>query len=91
MNNFYRTLQEVSYKECNCYVANGRYTPQKNGKIKEYVIYVTDWFSPYYRAPSKDSINKLIAFASKEFKFDTVVVKEKLLITALVFSNLVVE
>jgi hypothetical protein len=90
MNDFYRTLQKVSYKECNCYVANGRYTPQENGKIKEYVIYVTDWCSNY-RAPSKDSINKLVSFASKEFKFDTVAIKEKTYITALVFSNLVVE
>jgi hypothetical protein len=90
MNDFYRTLQKVSYKECNCYVANGRYTPQENGKIKEYVIYVTNWF-PNDRAPSKDSINKLVTFASKEFKFDSVAIKEKTSITALVFSNLVVE
>lgn len=90
MNDFYRTLQKVSYKECNCYVANGMYTTPKNGKIKEYVIYVTDWLFNY-RAPSKDSINKLVTFASKEFKFDTVAIKEKTCITALVFSNLVVE
>jgi len=90
MNDFYRTLQKVSYKECNCYVENGRYTPQKNGKIEEYVIYVTDWIFNN-KAPSKDSINKLVSFASKEFKFDSVAIKEKTYITALVFSNLVVE
>jgi len=63
---------------------------KKNGKIEEYVIYVTDWIFNN-KAPSKDSINKLVSFASKEFKFDTVAIKEKTYITALVFSNLVVE
>jgi hypothetical protein len=90
MNDFYRTLQKASYKECNCYVANGVYTPPKNGKIEKYIVYITGWTSNY-RAPSKGSINKLIAFANKEFEFDSVIAKEKGHITALVFSGLVVK
>jgi len=90
MNDFYRTLQKVSYKECNCYVENGMYTPPKNGKIEKYIIYITDWTSNH-KTPSKDSINKLIAFANKEFEFDSVVVEERAYITVLVFSGLVVK
>lgn len=53
MNNFYLRLQKESKKH-NCFVANGTYTPPKNGKIETYILYVKDLFS--YLPPRKKAL-----------------------------------
>jgi len=85
MNNFYLKLQKESEK-LGCFVANGTYTPPKNGKIETYNLYVKDLFS--YLPPRKRSIEKLIDFAKKRFSFDSVSVKEKGQTTLITFNNL---
>ena len=88
-NNFYLDMQSFS-KKVNCFVANGRYTPQKNGKINEYTLYVVNLFNNF-SSPTQEDIDKLVDYAKKNFKFDSVEITNGVRCYWLTFTNLVVE
>ena len=88
-NNFYLDMQEFS-KKVNCFVANGRYTPKKNGKINKYALYVVNLFNSF-TSPIQENIDKLVDYAKKNFKFDSVEITNGDQCCWLTFINLVVE
>jgi hypothetical protein len=86
-NNFYIDMQKFSTK-VDCYVANGTHTPERNGRISEYNLYVNDLLNEYI-APKQKNLDKLINYA-KKFKFDSVKITNKKYCSWLTFTNLVV-
>lgn len=88
-NNFYLDMQRFS-KKVNCFVANGRYTPQKNGKVNEYALYVVNLLNSF-ASPTQENIDKLVDYAKKNFKFDSVEINNGYRCYWLTFINLVVE
>ena len=88
-NNFYLDMQRFS-KKVNCFVANGRYTPQKNGKVNEYALHVVNLLNSF-TSPTQENIDKLVDYAKKNFKFDSVEINNGYRCYWLTFINLVVE
>ena len=81
-------MQKFSTK-VDCFVANGTYTPKKNGRINKYNLYVANLFNNY-SAPKQENINKLIDYAKKNYKFDSVEITNKNCCSWLTFTNLAV-
>ena len=85
-DNFYLNMQNFS-KKVDCFVANGLYTSKKNGIINEYRLYVANLFNSY-SAPKQENLDKLIDYAKKNFKFDSVKIDNKNYCSWLMFTNL---
>ena len=85
-DNFYLNMQNFS-KKVDCFVANGLYTPKKNGIINEYRLYVANLFN-IYSAPKQENLDKLIDYAKKNFKFGSVKIYNKICCSWLIFTNL---
>lgn len=86
---FYLDMQKFSTK-VDCFVANGTHTPERNGRISVYNLHVNN-FSNKYIAPKQENLNKLIDYAKKNFKFDSVKITKKFYCSWLSFINLKVQ
>lgn len=86
MKDFYLIMQKKA-ADFNCFIFNGLYVPDKKGKVKKYSLFITN--DRLISKPAKiPSIDSLVDFAKKNFRFSGYDYKNTDFCTWLNFYNL---